>query len=211
MLKVYVAALLFFCTASAYCAPDWKLRKEENGIKIFTAGTDTSSFKLIKVEFTVAATTHQLVSFLMDVPSQPEWIYNCKTARILQQPAPNELIFYSEFTLPWPCSNRDYVTHFTVTQTAPGHTVINSYAAPDYIPSVSGKVRVKKSSAHWDIMQESEKEVKIIYEVHFDPGGSLPPWLVNMFVTKGPAQSFTKLRENINRPQYRDAHLPFLN
>jgi hypothetical protein len=34
-----------------------------------------------------------------------------------------------------------------------------------------------------------------------DPAGSLPNWMVNLFITKGPYETFVKLREEVKGQQ----------
>jgi hypothetical protein len=199
---------LFVFTASA--EPLWRLKKVEDGISIYTAHTENSNFKLLKVEVTVEANINQLLAFLMDIEKQPEWVYSTKISNIVEVIAPNELIFYSEANLPWPCSNRDYIAHFVINQPKPGHVTIDSRTDPDKLPRKKGLVRVPKSIAHWDITSISNHEQKIVYTLHFDPGGVLPAWLVNLFITKGPGYTFQHLRQGVLNPQYKNATFPFI-
>lgn len=212
MPKLSATILLVLCALAAYSStPNWKLKKEESGIKIYTAHSDSSAVKLIRVELVVEATAEQLIAFMLDIPKQPEWLYNCETAHLLERIAPNEVTFYAEVALPWPASNRDYCTHMTITQKQPGHATIHSFAVPNCMPAKPGKVRLKKSVAHWEIMPISATEIKIVYELNTDPGGSMPAWVTNLFIAKGPIASFQKVREIVRRPEYKNADLPFLN
>jgi hypothetical protein len=52
--------------------------------------------------------------------------------------------------------------------------------------------------------------LKIVYTVEFDPSGAVPAWLTNMFVTKGPLQTFQKLRLAVSRPAYANATVDFI-
>ncbi|GAA4469999.1 START domain-containing protein [Nemorincola caseinilytica] len=210
MYKLLAILALVYCPWAVRGQTDWKFRKEEQGIRVYTAHTDSSRIKSVKVEFSVQATPDQLIAFLLDIPEQPTWIFNSKTAYIIKTLKPNDIIFYSEVTLPWPFSNRDYVAHFTVSKRSEGMYLVESHAEPEYIPAKPPLVRMPYSSAKWNITRAGDNELKIIYTFSFDPGGAVPPWLVNMFVTKGPIHTFQKLREGVRRPEYRDAHLSFL-
>ncbi len=196
---------------SGIAQPVWKLKKVEDGISIYTAHTENSNYKSLKVEVTVSANINQLIAFLLDIEQQPEWVYSTKLSHIVEVIAPNELIFYSEANLPWPCSNRDYIARFVINQPKPGHVTIDSRTDPDKLPRKKGLVRVPKSIAHWDITSISNNEQKIVYTLHFDPGGVLPAWLVNLFLTKGPGYTFQHLRVGVLKPQYKDASFPFIS
>lgn len=123
---------------------------------------------------------------------------------------PNEFIFYSQVNVPWPCTDRDYIAHITVNQPSPELVTIDSRSEPDMVPVKNGKVRVRKSAAHWDVTSLGKDLVKVVYTVSFDPAGSVPAWLANMFVIKGPFQTFQKLRDKVGLPAYRNVHFDFI-
>ncbi len=210
MSKMVIILLLSFVSAGVCAQTEWQLKKDEDGIKVFTASTPNSNFKSVKVECTVKATPSQLIAFLLDVEKQHEWIYNNKCSRVVKKLGSNEMISYSEYSIPWPCCNRDYVAHVTISQQTPQLITIDSRAEPDLCPVKQGKVRVKNSASHWDVIALSNELLKIVYTVHCDPAGSVPAWLTNMFVAKGPYQTFQKLRDGVNQPQYQNAHIDFI-
>lgn len=194
--------LILFCSRAA-CQPTWKLRKEEDGIRMYTASTDTSEFKLLKVELEVDATAADVLAFLKDVDRQPEWIYGVRSATMLKLIKPDEFIYYSQVDLPWPCSDRDYIAHLHVSHPVAGITMLDSHAEPDYLPLKKGLVRVKQSIAHWEIRSLHAERQAVSYTLSFNPGGLIPAWLINMFLTKGPSSTFSKFREALTRPRYK--------
>lgn len=208
----YVGAVVVISllACAAHAQQDWHLKREDDGIKVYTRNTDNSDFKSVKVECNVASRMSSLVAFLLDIDKQKDWVYNNKGSSLVRKVAANEVIFYSEICLPWPCTNRDYVSHITVTQPQGATVVIDANAEPDLVPQKDGKVRIKTSKAHWEITPISAYLQRIVYTVQFDPAGSVPAWLVNMFVTKAPYQTFMKLREGAARPEYQNAHLDFI-
>ena len=188
----------------------WQLKKDEEGIKVYTGNTPNSCFKSIKVECVVHATLSQLAAALLDVARQSEWVYCNKTTHVIRRIASNELLYYAELEVPWPCTDRDYVSHIVMTQPLPSSLVIDANTEPKSEPEVSGVVRVQKSHAHWEVTSISKDQQKIQYTVMFDPAGALPAWLVNMFVTKGPLITFHNLKNFVSKPEYRNAHLDFI-
>jgi hypothetical protein len=207
-------AILVFLTAMAASNPcsatDWKLKKEQDNIRVYTATEGDSKYRSVKVECSVKARFAQIVAALLDIDRLHEWIYSDKYSKLLKQPGSNEVIFYSEVSVPWPCANRDFVADCRVTQTRPDVVLIDSHSESGYMPEKEGVIRVKSSSAHWILTAIGNNEVKIEYTVQFDPGGSVPAWLTNMFVAEGPLKTFEKLRERVNIPAYQDAHYDFI-
>jgi hypothetical protein len=93
-------------------------------------------------------------------------------------------------------SDRDMVVRMKA-EHQPGLTwaKIESLAMPDFIPLRKERVRVPRSKEVWEITSLTDKKIKISYYLQVDPGGSLPPFLVNLFVTKGPYETFENLKQ----------------
>ena len=208
--KMLIVLVLLAGGFHAYAQCDWHLKKDEDGIKVYTSCSENSNFKLIKVECTINARLSQLVAFLLDVTKQHEWVYSNKTSQLIKKVGPNEIIFYSSVNVPWPCTDRDYISHIVINQQSPQAITIDAHTEPDLLPYKDGLVRVRKSSAHWDVTSLSSDVQKIVYTVQFDPGGSIPAWLVNMFVTKGPLQTFQKLRACVSKPENQNLLADFI-
>ena len=208
--NVGIALVLLAACLPASAQDDWHLKRDEDGIRVFTRNDDSSSYKCIKVECTVKATPSQLVALLMDMNKQPDWVYGSKSAEVLKAVKSNEFIFHSEVDVPWPCSDRDYIAHITINQASPQLLTIDSHSEPDLLPAKDGVVRVRKSRAHWDVTIVEKDLLKIVYTVSFDPAGVVPAWLTNMFVTKGPFQTFQKLKDKVGLAAYQNAHYDFI-
>jgi len=206
-----ISILLFsLLSQGASAQHDWELKKDDDGIKVFTSNIPGSCFKAIKVECSIKATQSQLVAYLLDINRQHDWVYGNKSSTLIKKVAPNEEIFYSEVSVPWPCTNRDYIAHFTINQVSPQLMTIDSRAEPDLLPLKEGRVRVKSSVAHWEVSTINNDLLNIVYTVQFDPGGAVPAWLTNMFVTKGPWGTFQKLREGVCKCASQYAHVDFI-
>jgi START domain-containing protein len=210
MRAIAIVLLLSFACPVLRAQDDWQLKRDEKGIKVYTRSSENSNFKSIKVDCIVNATAPQLVAFLLDVDRQCDWVCNYKCSKLVKKVCDSEIIFYSEVSVPWPCANRDYVSHITFTQPYKGFVVITAHSEPDLVPRQEGKVRVVKSNARWEVTSVSPGQQHIVYTVEFDPAGSVPAWLVNMFVTKAPYETFEKLRKGVSLPQYQNAHLAFI-
>jgi len=210
MKTIILLFLLFSVFQNTGNATEWTLKKENNNLKIYTATVANSDYKSVKVECTVTAKFTQVIAALFDIDRQHEWVYNDKESKLLKQVSENELIYYSEVSVPWPCTNRDFIAHLKVTQSSPAVVSIASHAEPDFLPQKDGIVRVKSSSAQWTLTAIGNNQVKIDYIMQFDPSGSVPAWLTNMFVTKGPFETFDKLQSRINLPAYQNVHYDFI-
>jgi len=191
--------------------PNWELRTEKKDIKVYTRTFSDSKYKAIKVELTLQTTLSRLVTVLLDIKTAPDWVYATKSAILLKQVSPSELIYYSEVRLPWPMSNRDFIAHLITTQDP--HTRVVTILGPtmnDFVPEKKDIVRVRRSEGKWILTPVDRDHIRVEYTLRTDPGGDIPAWLFNLFVTKGPLESFEHLKTQLTKPEYNNGHLPFI-
>jgi hypothetical protein len=189
----------------------WVLKKDKDAIRIYTRDTDKSEFKSVKVTCTIPGTLSQLTALLLDVSAHKNWVYNTKTSYLVKQPNPNQQIYYSQIDLPWPLADREVVVFMDIVQdpvTKVLHVSIDN-AAND-IPVKNGTVRVPASSVKWNVSVLPGKRLNIEYYGQVDPGGSVPGWVANPFTTKGPFETFRRLRQVITSPSYANATFDFI-
>ena len=108
----------------------------------------------------------------------------------------NEILYYAETQLPWPFENRDMVIKMNFDLNTNSNTLkVLATGMPDSLPEKKGIVRIKKFRAVWDVKFDGDKSITINYFLSVNPGGSISPRISNMFVTKGPFESFSNLSE----------------
>jgi hypothetical protein len=204
-------AYFFAAGRVSYGQENWKLKSNREDIAIYTRDVPNSRFKGIKVVCELNASLSQLVAVVMDVNTAVEWVYSTRSAVVLKQVSPSELYYYSEVNVPWPASNRDFIARLTATQDARTKVVtILGPVFPDYIPEKKDIVRVRHSEGKWIITPMGKDRVRVEYTLNMDPGGNIPAWLVNMFATKGPYESFRKLKVQLMKPAFAHMRLPYI-
>jgi len=211
MKRIIVISVLLFVCIDMQAQAVWDLKKDKNGIKIYTANQDNSNFKSIKVEFSVDANFSQLLAVLFDIDKHHEWVYNTKSSELCKKVSDSELIYYSQVSSPWPFSNRDFIAHLKVKKRSADVLTIESHTEPDYRACTGNCVRIRTSDSYWTITSVGANSLKIEYVIKFDPAGSVPAWLINMFVTEGPYVTFKNLKDRVHSPVYQNAHYSFVN
>jgi hypothetical protein len=130
---------------------------------------------------------------------------------LLKSSTDTDLFFYTEIECPWPFENRDVVVHMNLTQnTENKEMTVIAQSTDGYLPEKDNVVRMKYSRVTWVVTPMNNRHLKVNYKVQIDPGGSVPAWLLNAFASKGPYESFSKLKAEIKLPQYAHAKLAFL-
>jgi len=202
---------LVMITNTAMAQNDWKLSTDKEGIKVYTSLMPGSKIKAIRVESTLDATPSELVAMVMDIKNSPQWVYHTKSAALIKQVSPSELYYYSEVNLPWPVANRDFVAHLIVTQDPDTKIVtIAGPVVPGLVPEKKGIVRIDHSNGKWTITPTASGQINVEYTIFVDPGGDLPSWLVNMFATQGPLQIFRSLKQQLQKPEYKNIDVAFV-
>lgn len=208
----YITGLvLFLSIANSYSQNDWVLKLDKEGIKVYTKNLDNSPYKAVKTVCTIDASASRLTAVLMDINNCADWVYATKTCNLLQQPSPSELFYYSELDIPWPANNRDFIVRLKVTQDAATKVVtIDGENKPAWLPENKNIVRIQQSYSRWVIVPLQNGQVQIEYVLQVNPGGTVPAWLINMFATKGPFESFQNLRQQVKKSIYNKVNLPFI-
>ncbi len=190
---------------------DWKLIKNEDGIKAFTREVKSSDVKQVKVTANIRSTLTALVAIVRDVSSHPKWIYRCKTAKILKKNSNTDTYYYNETEAPWPISNRDIITHAVITQDKKTKIVtITSTGVPSYIPPKKDIVRIKKLNAKWIFVPEKNGTVNVTSFLLIDLGGDLPAWLINMAIADGPFETVFNMKKEVVKPRYQNIVYNFI-
>jgi len=190
---------------------DWKLKTDKEGIKIFSKKVSDSKVNTIKVESEFSATLTQLVAVILDINGSDQWQYNTKKFAVIKRVSPSDLYYYAEISFPWPTSNRDFVSHLTVTQdTRTKRVTIDAVNIPGMVPVKPNIVRLNRSNGKWTIIPVEKNLLKVVYELRVDPEGSVPDWLTNLLSFKGPLETFKSLRIQLKKPAYASASLPFI-
>jgi len=177
---------------------DWVLKKERNGIKIYNRPSKISRLDDIKVEVDLPGNVFQVAEILSDVEKYPQWAYATKTCELVKKINDREFIYYSEIEVPWPATNRDFYASFKVSVDSAARSLnVVSIGMKDYRPVNKNLVRIPLSKGLWNISTLSDKKIHLVYILQLDPGGSVPTWVMNLFITKGPLETFENLKKKM--------------
>jgi hypothetical protein len=112
--------ILFFHTLHAQTT--WELKKDKNGIRVYTMDKDSSKFKRVKVECEANGTLAKLDSILQAVENNKNWVYSTKTSHRIKTIGDKEFLYYAETSMPsqlHPFINTTHIfIHFHYTSTS---------------------------------------------------------------------------------------------
>lgn len=185
-------------TGDVFAQGDCKLRKDEDGIKVYLCHVDSSRFKSIVTELDIHCGLTELIATASDVPGYTKWQFNTKEGTVLKNISSSEKIYHTRIEAPWPVSDRDMVVRMHITSQGNGATITTD-SESGILPEEPGWVRVPFSHAEWHIEVKNENQLHVKYVMLIDPGGAVPAWLVNWTCANAPLLSFQKLKSLLEK------------
>ncbi|ACS86495.1 START domain-containing protein [Musicola paradisiaca] len=190
-----LAGLLISQSALAQNEHDWSLAKDADGIKVYVRNVDGSPLREFRGEVQINASPDDVVKVLRNADAYRQWMPDVAVSTLLKATA-TEQFHYLDNKAPWPVSNRDGIYHFTYAKSGDGAVTVRVEAVPDYLPLREGKVRIPQAKGQWMLVPDAAG-VKVTYQMHASPGGSIPSWLANQTVVDTPYGTLKALRSRV--------------
>ena len=189
----------------------WILKRLHPDMKVYYRESPNSNIQELKITFDVQASLNTIMAVLNDVPVYPDWAFKCIKARVVENISDTEMYYYNEIDFPWPMSNRDLVAHSFVkqdpiTKKISTHSVSAHYREPEN----ADIVRVKLIDIRWEIMPTGPNSAYIEYFLMSDPGGTIPTWMINLAIDKGPTTSMRGFMERLKLDKYKNTQLAYI-
>ena len=175
-------------------AESWQLSKDEEGIRVYLSEVPGSKYKAYRGVTTIKGDVASLRALQEDVQGSCTWIHACAEQRLLKHEGAQSWV-YTRFAMSWPVQARDSILHVVSEQGADGSLTRRLEGQPQYLPEDRGHVRVASLQGYWRFVPQGEGQVEVTYQVHTEPGGSVPSWLANSFVVDAPFNTLKGLRE----------------
>lgn len=216
-MRLFVVTLLsLIFTLSAHATNDssaWELETDEEDIqlKIYTREISGSHLKEFKGEMIVNAKLSSLAALLLDSDAAPEWMHQCEKFEVIEQTSPQDAVIYFINGAPWPVSDRDAVISTVMSQHPETLDLrIDVKVVDGRLPEDDDYVRIPRMSGFWSFSPMPSGEVKVVYQVHAEPGGSLPAWLANSVVVDTPYHTLSNMRDMLALEKYKQAEVSFV-
>lgn len=210
------AALLFALVASSL-APGrayadsakadgaWERIRQADGVAVERRGVAGSTLQEFRGSAVVDAPIAAILAVFNDVARATEWMDSCNGSRSLEDLSDTEKVVYNRTHAPWPVADRDAVLHNVARFDAAGRRVELDFWSVDDAkePPVKGVVRMPFLRGHWILWPSDDgRTTRVEYQVHANPGGALPSWLVNYVSRDLPFKTIEGLRAQVKRRQY---------
>ena len=197
----FSALFLLFAMFFGHSQKKTNLALDKEGIKIYLTKLDTTPFKEYKAIMTVKANIDTVAKQILDIKSLQKWNFKTRKSELIRKVSDTSWIFYMNHHLGWPVQDRDHVSKVTLIKKEAEQT-ITIFPANNVLKEKEGIIRLTNFKGFWYLKKISDNETLVMQQIYGNPGGSIPAFMVNMVVTKGPFESFKELRkrvENLNK------------
>ena len=183
----------------------WELVRDDDGIVVHRRTVPGSKLHEFRGVGVVQAPIAAVLAVLDDAEHRTEWMKEAVSNRRIARVGQYGEIFYSRTGAPWPVSDRDVVNRAQTSFDGAAHLVrveFRSTTDPAWPPQ-SGVVRMPSLEGHWTMWPEHGGAwTRIEYQLHANPGGMLPQWIVNLVSKKIPYDTLIGMRKQVARRSY---------
>lgn len=179
--------------------PAWVFANEKDGIKSWKREVPGSNVIALHGEGVVAAPIAKVVSVLLDHTRAPEWVDSLELVKLIRKIGPAEFIEYNRIgTPPLIMKDRDFVCRVKMTFDAKAQTFLMTMdPAVDRAMPETDCVR-GELHGFWKFRAlDNGRKTFVATEMHGDPKGSVPKFLVNWFQSGWAHSTLKSLREQV--------------
>lgn len=177
---------------------EWKKSLDKDDITVYTRAVESSPFLEFLAEAEMNGTVEKFNDLITDFEHYPELLPDCQSAEVIQHPDPNEYTYHMKLKVPFPFAKRDIVQQMVLKKSVNKVTVQISNR-PEGLEPQENFMRLLKADGYWEVRQLSEDKISIKFQYLADPGGGVPPWLVNTFIVKSPYKTLRIMREMMQK------------
>jgi hypothetical protein len=199
--RITIVILIFVCGNSIAFAQttEWTLRKNEDGIQVYTRNHPGSNILEFKAVTTLNSKIDKVKKVVTNVNGGIYWMERIIVSKLLKTDSKGNMYAYYEMDVPWPLENRDIVVFQKIKRQTPDNLLITISSIPEYYPEQENITRIKIAKGHWELIKLQDNKTKIIYTFYSDPGGNIPAWIVNLFIVDSPYKTMKNLKQMFNK------------
>ncbi len=168
-------------TEAALIEEGWKRVKERESLCVYARKLEGSPIRQVMAKSIIEASPQAVLNAITDYPHYTEFMPYVAHSAVLKQEAGAQWVF-QQLRFPWPISDRYYTIKLTVDERPdPEYYRVNWVLADE--PKREGEGEpTKENRGYWALraLEGRPGMTHVVYFVHTDPGGDLPPWIANL-------------------------------
>jgi hypothetical protein len=198
-LAVVASLLIASESAVASATPvGWTPALDDDGIVVFKRKRAGSPYEEVRAEAQLNARVDDFIPFFNEPVNYKKWVYGTLETRQVSRAKEMDFIFYGVFKIPWPFENREIFSRVEIQRDAKSNELTARLSDSPSSQTVGADlVRVAKFESLWSVKPAADNKVDFSIEMYAEPGGKLPPFIVNLVLSRIQLWSIKNLRREI--------------
>jgi hypothetical protein len=183
--------------------PDgWEQIADKDQVKVFRRSVPGSPLKSMKGIGYVDAPPATVALVLLDDDRAPEWVDSLAESKVVKVNSPYDYIEYNHIAMPALISDREFVTHVTMgVQRDQKFAFIKSEPGDDSAVARRKKIIRGSLSGYYELKSiDGGQHTMLTIELHSDPKGWIPAWVVNLFQKDWARETIAGIRRQVKKP-----------
>ena len=201
-LLLSILAIFHLNSAAIAAAGSWEKISESDGVVTSRKEVPDSPVVAFRGEALIEDSMARIAGVLEAVEREKEWMADVEETFNIEKASESDRWEYNRTNTPWPLQDRDFVIHTTVSFSRdPEPTLLirmNSAENPKK-PVVSGVVRGELIDSTFTLKYLGPKKTFFTCEIHADPKGAIPKWVVNLFQKSWPVDTISGLKRQLQK------------
>lgn len=188
------------------CEEAWERLGTRDGITSYRREVPGSPVVAIKGDAIVEAPLLRVASVILDTSRLQEWTDSLASARRIRVISWTEFVEYDHIRTPFILRDRDFVVQTSV-ELAPTQKqiVLRMRSVADPAAPVTSRVRGELLQSSYVLTGlDRGRRTRMVADVHADPKGSVPKWIVNHYQQGWAYDTIRRLRAQVARPDVAD-------
>jgi hypothetical protein len=182
-------------------ADGWEQIADKENVQVYRRSVPGSKLKSMRGVGLVGAPVATVALVLLDDDRAPEWVDSLAESRVVRVSSPYEYIEYNHVAMPPLIRDREFVTRVLLNKNPAEKTAIID-SSPIEDPAIKHtKIIRGELTAHYVLKSiDQGKNTLLTIEIHTDPKGLLPAWVVNLFQKDWARITIAGIRKQVKKP-----------
>jgi hypothetical protein len=184
----------------------WELVGNKDDIVTYRREVAGSPLIAIRGEAVVEAPLLHVASVLMDTARLPQWMDRVAEARRIRATSALHYVEYERASTPFPLTDRDFaIESWVEIDAVKKHMVLRARSVADPSAPVTGLVRGEVLASIFTLAPvDHGRRTRVVAEVHMDPKGAIPKWVVNLVQKSWAHTTIVGLRGQVRKANVPD-------
>lgn len=180
----------------------WEELSNDEGILVHRKDVEGNDVVAFRGEAVFDASIAKVANVLLDTSRKKEWVDRLAEAENIREIGPYERIEYNHTATPIIIKDRDFVFHAKAEMSKKTRSLVfNLKSVEDPLKPEVDPVRANLIKGQYTLTPEGDgSKTRCVVEIHADPRGSVPKWIVNLFQKSWPRRTLDGIRNQVAKP-----------